>query len=739
MMFLPLRFSHLMTVPHEQMYAQLTAIAREFNFPSVKGICLYLHMVDNGFTFTPRVSDESWQLLWSHLFESSSPITTLPIGGRLEFDIDHRYARWWDAWMARREIVELPPGVSPSRTSHFRGESKTESKTEEVEEEDTQSVQAPRVVRRTPKKLSLVDRVETHSSRSSRIASFRGNIPLSSPRLAESRSFERSLAESDVGNSTIQDAPITEVSTVKPLTPIPQADEPQSAKIDLENRVKSWRASASLVPTPLAATGQTSLEPANLPNTLPVIEIDDDATSELNLDDFTWSVTSAGPPSDASRSPLGWTPVQSPHMDRRAEGSVALTPTTASSFGPQSYDVPWTPLSNASRFPSPDLAQRMVDSAPPTPTTASSWGPASEYGPSRVGTSRAPSVDLATRDMGSQPPTPTTASSWGPASECGSRVGTSRAPSVDLATREMGSQPPTPTTASSLGPASWPASAMSVTFPHTPDVAARGGWSTGTSPAEPVFRWRQTEQPLSFPYHTAGEGRPWPGVWPYAANTAGYPHLDIYPSVISVAQPSPMPSQAGVPDESDATPAAGARTTPGGVEEGRPWQGVWPYTTTTTTTTTADAPQSQPWEGVWPHASAGAAAAEGQPWNGVWPYTNNAAVVEGQPWNDVWPYANASAPGAINVRDDAAHEGLPVAETTRDVLPSEEPSTEQEPTSDVSRMAFPYYNAHESAPWRGAWPYTSASPAIEEVVGSNGTDWVVPVPSRVVYPVFNIC
>lgn len=616
------------------MYAQLTAIAREFNFPSVKGICLYLHMVESGIAFTPRVSDESWQLLWTHLFEARSPTPAsgLPIGGRLEFDIDMRYARWWDTWLAssRKESHDVQSGLSPSRMSHFRGDSRTE----DVDEEDNQSLLVARAARHIPKKLSLVDRFETGSSRSGRGAAFRAPIPLLSPHRAESA--DPRMLESDVGKSTIQDARGTEAQTVKALSPILQAEEPKSAKKDLEIRVKSWRASASLTPTPLALTGQMSLEPANMPNSVPMIEIEDDVASELNLDDFTWSPTSAGPPSDAAYSPVGWTPVPSLHLDRRAEGSVILTPTTVSSFGPASYDLEYSPISNVDRLPSPDLGYRMEESCPATPTTASSLGPQSyafEFSP-RSNIIRLPSPDLAWRQFESCPPTPTTASSWGPLSDYGpSRAGSSRAPSVDLAHRGMGSRPATPSTATSWGPASWPASPVLESRPDTPDVAGRGGWSEPVTPAQPVFRWRRRATqddapsglgypfleiyppvpslvdatpspalarspaltrsagpaaPLAFPYYSAWETQPWTGVWPYAAashgsvqvdvpSSMGYPTLEIYPPVGSPVETVPAPTAVAVPSAGPAAIAAPLAFPYYSAWEVRPWVGVWPY------------------------------------------------------------------------------------------------------------------------------------------------------------------
>lgn len=71
------------------MYAQLGAIAREFNFPSIVGISLYMHIDEAGTLVIPRISEESWGILWGHLFAPNSPGPSggLPICARIEFDI----------------------------------------------------------------------------------------------------------------------------------------------------------------------------------------------------------------------------------------------------------------------------------------------------------------------------------------------------------------------------------------------------------------------------------------------------------------------------------------------------------------------------------------------------------------------------------------------------------------------------------------------------------------------------
>jgi hypothetical protein len=532
------------------MYAQLTAIAREFNFPSVTGICLYLHVVDNGLTFTPRVSDESWQLLWAHLFDPRSPAPTsqLPIGGRLEFDLDPRSARWFDSWAHRMHDTVSPPGFSQAASAYH---GRNDSRTEYADEDDATSI-APRAKTHVPRKLSLVDRFDTASVRSLRLGGPRQPIP--------------SFNADGAGPTQI-------------LTTIEQVEEPKSAKLALEDRVKSWRASASLKPTPLAATGQTSLEAANMPNS---VEVPDVETADvLNLDDFTWALSSAGPPSDATHSPIGWySPAPSPDLALRMLDDVPPTPTTLSSLGPADYDLAWSPASFIDRLPSPDLAWRMFEDVPPTPTTVSSLGPANyelAWSP-QSNTFRLPSPDLAWRMLDDVPPTPTTVSSLGPADyelAWSPQSNAFRLPSPDLAWRMLDDVPPTPTTASSLGPASWPPSPRLEFRARTPDIGERAGWSVPVTPLQASF----------------AAGAAWAHVWPYTA---------------------------------------ARKSTPAAV-----WQHVWPYTA-------ARAAVSAPvWQHVWPYASKKQTRrAPATVWQHVWPYTSTnarTAARTGYPFFDLYP------------------------------------------------------------------------------------------------------
>ena len=141
------------------------------------------------------------------------------------------------------------------------------------------------------------------------------------------------------------------------LPPVAQANEPTTAKQhDLNTLVRNWRAATPAVLGPREeGTAKDTLESPDF---------------ELDLDDFHWSISSAGP---------AWYPdndesayARSVNLEARLEGSVALTPSVATSFGPD--DVITPAFSNVSRYPSPDIAARFRESAPVSPVTATSWG-----------------------------------------------------------------------------------------------------------------------------------------------------------------------------------------------------------------------------------------------------------------------------------------------------------------------------------------------------------------------------
>ena len=379
------------------MSGQLTAIAREFGFPSTSGICIYLHLADNGLQFTPRVSDESWSLLWGHILEDrqgANQSSGLPIAGRIEFDLDLRKARWFDMWVStcRREVNgPSPPQSLAADHRHHREESRTTTDflPDSLAEDASMHIQRKvPVVRHIPRKLSLLDRIDI------------------APIKISSQPASRIALSPTDGEQIPMPIPIVHA----------HEEETPRAMSRVDDKVETWRASSSFAKSPFA-NSQTALDPANLPNNMPIPDAIVDAEEELplNFEDFQWSISSAGPPSTGVfiDSPLEWHRPPSVHLDGRAEGSVCLTPTTCTSFGPPDYDYLEYASSLISRLPSPDVASRAISNCPPTPTTVTSWGPPSEWPGSPAESFRAPSVDIAARYMDSRPATPGTATSWG--------------------------------------------------------------------------------------------------------------------------------------------------------------------------------------------------------------------------------------------------------------------------------------------------------------------------------------
>ncbi|KAI0352953.1 hypothetical protein OH77DRAFT_1428075 [Trametes cingulata] len=534
------RLSNGLLMPlYPTLNSQLTAIAREFSFPSISGICVYLHTTHGGLSLSPRVSDESWPLLWGHLFDARSPSLPpqqLPISGQIEFDIDLAKARWYDSWLAssRRDYVDVPQSVTPSRAqsvSHWRGDSQTSINEPLDDQTDAISVVQPAKTNgRNIKKLSLLDRFDGVSVRSGSKLVPRDESPPSQ------------TARQGAG--------------LQALSPIVQEDEPATAKKDIDSRVQSWRMSATAAArSPLAATGQTSLDPANMPNTmadLPTASTSE-AQSELNLDDYTWSVSSVGPLEYDLESVASWDRVPSVHMDRRGEGSVCLTPSICTSFGPDDDYDPFSPISYISRLPSPDLAWRMLEDVPPTPTTATSWGAPLSYPPSPLMSPYAASVDIAGRCLSSRPATPSTATSWGaPLSFPPSPMMPYRAPSPDLGARGMSSAPNSPVFRQRAIPSAQP---YDLVYPYY-DAARASSWQHVWPYAEEthaaqenVAERREAVRMEGFvfppPAGARAKAEPWKQVWPYAASSAdseervteaphitlGYPVMDIYPAV----------------------------------------------------------------------------------------------------------------------------------------------------------------------------------------------------------------
>lgn len=720
------------------MSSQLSAIAREFAFPSTAGLCLYLHTSHGGISITPRITDESWPLLWAHLFEPRSPPAStsapqLPIGGRIEFDIDPTKARWLDAWLGllRRENLDVPVSAAPSRRgslSHFREDSRTSFHDDRTEEplDGAPVILPPRPSRtpghrHVPRKLSLLDRLESASARSgSRLATRTANSP-SPP------AFLDAPQRPSIG-----------------LSPIVQEDEPKTAQKDIDVFVNSWRASASIaVPSPFHATGQTSLDPVNLPNNIEITGDDDDVRSELDLNDFQWSVSSVGPPEydaydyedDDNFDAESWR-LPSVHMDRRGEGSVCLTPTTCTSWGPSDFDLEldarglyashFAALAMAAMEPtySPDIATRMLEDCPPTPSTATSWGPPLEWPPSPVRSelSYMGSVDLGQRAMSEVPMTPSTATSWGP-------------------------------------PLSYPPSPVTPYHVHSPDIGQRT-LDIEVPRLAPAPRPRRLDADADAEVGEGEGAEPWRNVWPYISTTSAEAEASPYafvfpqrpstppplsPSSAPVVQPqqtsqaqSPAPFAFGWPFfdvSTEATPApagvqappehsvepvdheledldveereqkprvkkispftvvfeddapapVAASTAEAGEEEDAPASHVWPYfdaasaveaaqpgpsthtapsePSTSTTREVVDAPASEhatPWTHVWPYTED--ELAPFRVLSHIWPYSalfNADAPVPDGPWNFVWPYPKPVYNGLLMMDDSKARVDYP--------------------------------------------------------------------------------
>ncbi|KAG5649033.1 hypothetical protein DXG03_000382 [Asterophora parasitica] len=532
----------------------------------------------NGMTMTPRISDDAWPFIWSHVFEASPAPRSSPISGKIEFDIDMRQARWYASWMAssHREYVDNPfsvaPSVVPSVVHHDRGDSKTTFHDTEDQEE---SRYAAPTTRHVPRKLSLVDRYDIMSIRSGR----EGSRPASRSALSP---------------------PEPAQASAQVLSPIFQEDEPKSAKHDLDSRVKSWRASAVLKPTPLAATGQTSLEPANLPNTIPIEDtILESPNDELNLADFAWSVSSAGPNDYDPMSPMSWDRVPSVHIANRMEGSVCLTSSDCTSFGPSDYTLP-SPGPSIYRLPSPDIAQRMYEDCPPTPSTATSWGAPLEWPASPFVWSRTPSVDLGDRGVFSRPVTPSTATSWGPASwpssPAHSEYSISR--SVHLGDRGEYSRPVTPSTATSWGaPLSYPPSPTTPFYVNTPDAGHRG-----FEDSEGVSTQRSAPWGHSWPYnseslHTSESSRA-VGVHSRHASVPEYSERRTAPWALSWPYRSAAPGSSEVPDSDPP------------LVQSAPWGHSWPYHLEASHTAESSERHTAPWALSWPYRGAARRSSE---------------------------------------------------------------------------------------------------------------------------------
>lgn len=380
--------------------------------------------------------------MFAHLFDARSPtfgITQLPVSARVEIDVDIQKARWFESWVAQRRRVVEPSVIS----SHWRGESRTTFHDDHTDDRSEQ-LPVPRP-RHVPRQLSLLDRFESGS-----VASTTGH---------------GALREEGPPESLLADADFTpEIPTAVPAN-IPDPDE------RLARRVKSWRASSSVAPSPMAATGQVSLDPVNMPNGIDLPSPPGVEEMELRLEDFQWSVSSEGPGDylESLGTPEVWSRLPSVHLGERVEGSLLLSPSSnATSWGPTYLDDDYQEVSAShSYFESVDIGRRVQGSVMLSPSVATSQGPEDyDYNVLTVPSPRARfgTPDIADRHFSDVPPTPSTGTSWGPddRSVDSYSVASHRwGHSPHMADRQLSDVPPTPSTATSWGPGSYAASEAS--------------------------------------------------------------------------------------------------------------------------------------------------------------------------------------------------------------------------------------------------------------------------------------
>lgn len=469
----PGRFQSGILMPlYSTMYAQLSAISREFNLPSIVGVCLYLHVNQAGLNIAPRISDEAWQFLWGPYLGSDENSPALPGGipvcGQIEFDIDIRKARWYDAWVNGVSLdTSIPPSVAHTMTRWYNEH--REAGHEEAETDGASTTQRPRPILR-PLALSTLHEAQNKTAQKYRAIN----------------SMEGVVAES-IGSKRHN----------KRLSPVIQVDEPaviQQQK-DLDTLVRNWRATTPMGP----AMPITEVAAGSVPDTY-----DTNMFSDIDMEDYEWAVSSTGPPSQWPASPAFDRPLRSVDLEGRMAGSVALTPSVATSFGPDdSLATPAT--SNVVRYPSPDIAGRLLEDSPPTPTTATSWGAPSVWPLSPPTMTYIHTPDVAARGYISVPNTPTTATSWGAPSVWPETPFSSfKVRTPDVATRMYESVPSTPTTATSWGaPEVWPPSPVEISRPATPGIADRVDGDE-----EEVFRF-------VWPFYPSDETRPSNSVWPF--------------------------------------------------------------------------------------------------------------------------------------------------------------------------------------------------------------------------------
>ncbi|KAF8341412.1 uncharacterized protein EI90DRAFT_1735280 [Cantharellus anzutake] len=290
----------LMTLQHT-LPNQLDAVAKEFGLPSTVGLRVFVHLtVEAGVPpVRPRVTDDVWPLLWAQYLHSNqhpslTQLAGLPIAGHVEFDIDMQSARWYNTWRRHGDLsgaissshpVDTKIGFVPLDASNHFNEAHAKSRSSKTH----------------IRHLSLLER--------------RGEIS----RLHNS---SRTNTLSGTNGFVVDAKEVQEVAYPKILP----GHVPISPHV--RSLVQEWRKRTPMgvVPHPEVPLGA------------PFVEADADVSEHmddgiLDLDDFPWSISSAGPPSYDGNDLMTLSPLpRSVHMADRRAGSV-MTPSTATSFG----------------------------------------------------------------------------------------------------------------------------------------------------------------------------------------------------------------------------------------------------------------------------------------------------------------------------------------------------------------------------------------------------------------------
>lgn len=270
-----------------------------------------------------------------------------------------RAAKWFPAWTRSRALGD---------SSVYMGDDGREEAAGSMSESSFGVDGRPSHIRQ----LSLLDR---------RPAARSGLHPLTTG------SALRSLVTRRRGSS---ESPPDEV--LPPVVAEPAAQVvTQDSRSQVESMVEKWRSQTPVVPS-MVTGPPPPIENLHTPVQTPRSTVD---IPELNLDDFTWSISSAGPIDYDPLEPLSpSSAIYSLDLGNRAAGSVMLTPGTATSWGaPMPLDTEETfsygvtmemILDRHNDVPfyrqlkidmTPDLAARMMEDVPLTPSTATSWGP----------------------------------------------------------------------------------------------------------------------------------------------------------------------------------------------------------------------------------------------------------------------------------------------------------------------------------------------------------------------------